>query len=616
MPAGGPRFLGLNGQRYYTQAQKDAADAAWKETPQYKAEQQRVSVRDTLRDQILAQGTTDKWSGEGFGSPQANASSMADILTGIGITNINQFGEIPTYQKLEIGGYTDSGKPIYGTNVKVPQINGDLEYFTQSFIPADESQIVMDNGVPSIKTGTKYGNKVTGQVVPNTYSERQTGNAWGGTFAGDGNTGYRVQFDQNGNPYFYTTAASSNDLANLLGDNPILNVAANIAAATFGGPLGSAALQLAQGKDIEDAAKAAVTSYVGGQIASGVSPEISNAFGGGTTGNIAANAITGGTMAELQGGDFLQGAIQGGISGGINEAKLAAAEDYLQSVEPGGYDSSIAPTELDVINAFPELAPPVAIDTSFTPDYSLASSSPVLPDMGAQGIQVPTINEVIDVVNQPVDYSLPIPDAGIGLVANQPAPVLGNPESFINQPAPNVEVKIPDVVAAQPEDISGKLALLDTAKALAPAAVGALLANEVLGSSSDTSSGYPIVPIPPEWMSPEYSQAFTASAPVDFGTRELLKGTQWENPAVQPMNISNLVNTLNNQYMPMNSLPQVSTSQKIGSIGGNQMSIDDIIASIGRNNPQAFNMNQTIGQLNNAPASLASIISGIQSQYG
>ena len=108
-----------------------------------------------IKGQILSQGTTEKWTGEGKGSAEANAADMASILAGIGITDISQFGQLP-----------------------------------------DGS----------------FGNKLTGQPVPNTYSERQTGNAFGGTFAGKGNTGYRVEFDAQGNPLFYTTGASSSDV--------------------------------------------------------------------------------------------------------------------------------------------------------------------------------------------------------------------------------------------------------------------------------------------------------------------------------------------------------------------------------------------------------------------
>jgi hypothetical protein len=125
------------------------------------------SIIANLTQQILGQGTTDKWTGEGKGSPQANAADMANILASIGITDVSQFGQI-------------------------------------------QKTVVDENGNESVVT--TYGNKVTGQEVPNTYSERQTGNAFGGTFTGKGNTGYRVEFDAQGNPLFYTTGASSSDV--------------------------------------------------------------------------------------------------------------------------------------------------------------------------------------------------------------------------------------------------------------------------------------------------------------------------------------------------------------------------------------------------------------------
>jgi hypothetical protein len=563
---------------FNTKEEAEAADA--KAVEQQKIAAQKQQSIDSLKQQILGQGTASKWSGEGFGSAEANARGMAEILSGIGITDIRQFGEIKQ----------------------------------KSIDPESGQEIIT----------TTYGNKTTGQAVPNTYSERQTGNAWGGTFAGSGNTGFRVQFAPDGTPYFYTTGASSNDLANLLGDNAILNFAANVAAATFGGPAGVAALQLAQGNDIEDAAKAATLAYAGGQIGGVIAPEISSGLQGAgvneTAANVAGKSITGGLLSEAQGGDFLTGAAMSGLSGAANEAKIAAAGDYLSSQEtgPNAYNDAVSNAQAGYESMLAEagLLPPV--DTSFTPDYSLSSGAPVIPEMGAQGIQVPTINEVIDVANTPVDYSLPIPDSGLGLQVPSSGVSLGDPNSFINQPAPNVNVNIPEVVEKPmtQEELDKELAKIDLAKAAAGLAVPALLATGAAATSGgDQQTGYEIVPVPGSWKSPEYNKAFQESAPIDFGTRALLQGTQWEN-APAPQSISSLINTLNNQYMPMNALPQVASNQVIGNIGETPVSIDDIIASIGRTGPQAYDMNKTIGQLNNAPASLASIISGIQSQYG
>jgi hypothetical protein len=188
---------------------------------------------NALSQQILGQGLSSKWSGEGFGSAEKNAEDMAKILAGIGITDIKEFGKITK----TIPGY--SYETEQGT-VNVPE-----------------------------QTVTTYGNKVTGQEVPNTYSERQTGNFFGGTFSGKGNTGYGVQFDSQGNPIFYTQGASSNDLANIMKDlGPLGQIA--IAAATGGLSLpaqlaANAGIQLLAGGNLGDIVKGTALSYLGGQ---------------------------------------------------------------------------------------------------------------------------------------------------------------------------------------------------------------------------------------------------------------------------------------------------------------------------------------------------------------
>jgi len=201
-----------------------------------------------ITDQILSQGTADKWSGEGFGSAQANAADMAKIIAGTGVTDISQFGqitkEVPTYS------YDDYGNQI--------------ETGTQ--------------------TVTTYGNKVTGQEVPSTYGERQTGNAFGGTFTGKGNTGYRVETAADGTPVFYTTGASSSDVPSWV--MPVLSLAAGyfapglgnallgaganqVAAGALGGGLLGGGLAAVTGQDV---LKGALTGGIGGAIAGYFSP--------------------------------------------------------------------------------------------------------------------------------------------------------------------------------------------------------------------------------------------------------------------------------------------------------------------------------------------------------
>ena len=220
-------------------------------------------IVSSLSQQILGQGLTGKWSGAGHGSAEKNAEDMAKILAGIGITDIKQFGKFTktgineTVNSDGKGGFVDQrGNPV-DPKLVTSQMAGESEggYYTEYVAPVGSQEV--------------FGNKVTKQEVPNTYSERQQGNFFGGTFAGKGNTGYGVQFDDQGNPYFYTQGASSNSLANLLKDlGPIGQIA--IAAATGGLSLpaqlaANAGIQLLAGGNLKDIAKGTALSYLGGQ---------------------------------------------------------------------------------------------------------------------------------------------------------------------------------------------------------------------------------------------------------------------------------------------------------------------------------------------------------------
>ena len=218
-----------------------------------------------LINQILGQNTSSRWTGQGHGSAQANAADMAKILSGIGISDIKQFGkvvkkDVPTEVRPDgRGGFVNpqTGKAVDPSLVTSTSMSGE----------AGDSMMY----TAPVGTQEGWGNKLTGEFVPNTYSERQTGNFFGGTFAGKGNTGYGVQLDAQGNPRFYTQGASSNDLVTMFKDNPLLGTAAQIGAAYFGGPAGTAALSAAMGKKPADILKSAALSYAGGKLGSAIS---------------------------------------------------------------------------------------------------------------------------------------------------------------------------------------------------------------------------------------------------------------------------------------------------------------------------------------------------------
>jgi hypothetical protein len=214
-----------------------------------------------IKGQILAQGNIDKWTGQGQGSAEANATDMANILAGIGITDISQFGALP---------------------------------------------------------GGGFGNKVTGQAVPNTYGERQTGNAFGGTFAGKGNTGYRVNFDPTGNPIFYTTSASSSDVptwvkAALIAGGAYLGLDA-AGLLTASGTAGTTGLTLAElggtaGATTLTAAETAALYGTGGALA-GTLPAA-------TAAATAATGLTTAQIAQLASAGLSAAQIGSLVSGGL-----------------------------------------------------------------------------------------------------------------------------------------------------------------------------------------------------------------------------------------------------------------------------------------------------------
>jgi hypothetical protein len=271
------------------------------------------NIIDKLTQQILATSDPRQWSGQGFGSAQANAADMAKIIAATGATDISQFGQItkqvPTYS------YDDNGNQ------------------TQT-------------GTSEVST---YGNKLTGQEVGNTYSERQTGNAFGGTFAGSGNTGYRVNFDDQGKPQFYTTGASSSDFKDYA---PLLA----IGGLAFGIPgLG----ELGAGLGAEAGLTAADLAIGGGSYGAGSTLGSLGSLTAGLTPELIA-------AGELGLPSVAQGTALGSLTAGLTPEAIAAGELGLPSATglaptaAGSLTAGLTPTQI----AASELALPSASASS------------------------------------------------------------------------------------------------------------------------------------------------------------------------------------------------------------------------------------------------------------
>lgn len=294
-----------------------------------------------LTKQILGQGLTGKWSGAGHGSAEKNAEDMAKILAGIGITDIKQFGKITRPVESYVG-TDDMGNPMYET-----------------------------------RNEETFGNKLTGQAVPNTYSERQTGNFFGGTFEGKGNTGYGVQFDAQGNPIFYTQGASSSDIGKIA---PLLTLASFVPGLQPFAMAANAAIAAKQGNVL-----GAITSLAGAGGLAGISgmSDIANA------GRFAGAVKSGDPLAML-----FSGANLGGITdiGGINLKDVAKTVGAVKAIESG-----------DPLALLPYLSSIAPKDSGLSPSTEPSSTEPPLdPEEQAQLIEN-RLNTAISRSQTPID---------------------------------------------------------------------------------------------------------------------------------------------------------------------------------------------------------------------
>ncbi len=240
------------------------------------------------------------------------------------------------------------------------------------------------------------------------------------------------------------------------------------------------AMTAAEGGDAGDVLKSAVvggaTSFVGGEIAGAVGQSVAEATGSAAAGQIVGNVAAAGVTSGGDEDAMLKAGLLSGIGAGIKEARTAAVDDYLQSIDPQPYGDSSG--EFDYLAATGEAADaslyppqdfgvPVSMDTPF---YSGDMNSGVSaytqnPDGTSTYKYDDGSSLTIDSSSNIVDY---IPSADILRAA---------PESQ------NLQAE---------RDLEQKLAALNIAQRLAPTAVNALLekSRPTTGSSYGTYGTY------------------------------------------------------------------------------------------------------------------------------
>jgi len=577
-----------------------------------------MATLDQLIKQIQSRSNTSQWTG-GYGADEAT-KDMARILSSIGITDIKDFGKIDKYEPVEQIGMTFNGQPVQGSGSQLyvleavdtgdgtdyvrrdlsPEqaaqvkptygvVTGTDEYNQPTYRTVEATNVAVKDGQLVGVTGQTFGNKLTGQEVPNTYTERQTGDFFGGTYEGKGNTGYGVQFDAQGNPVFYTQGASSADktLSTLA---PMIQLA--LMGTGAGGLLGNALLGAGAN-----------------QVAAG-------ALGG---------ALLGGGTAALTGQDVLKGALMGGAGGALS--------GYLN---PATGEISATPTE----GSIPVTADDIAkLSTPSSDLYSLANptansleglkagTAANLAEMGgAQGLTfnvgapvtsvadavraIATMNGSVNPANlasmggaQGLTYQTPtglVTEGGTlnigGMTGNNSVISQGGIDS-----ATNIGSDIAKRVAAidtgvdgmklpaTPVDAKTAAKGLGVSDAIRAAGVVATIAASNPSLSSGGGGGFPIVPIPADWTSPikpTVATEATPLAPIDFGNKEMLRGTQWEQ-------------LLDPNYGKALAMPTMPTNPS-------NMDFNQLMSILGNSRTSIPTQNVSIND----------VIAGIQSQYG
>ena len=233
-----------------------------------------------------------------------------------------------------------------------------------------------------------------------------------------------------------------------------------------------------------------------------------------------------------------------------------------------------------VINAPRPVAPPTVPSLSSV----ISAIGTQLPDAGTVKVEDKRIQDEKSTPVVPPTSTVP------ELTVTGTKPVVTAPTTPIPPIVPSVPLVLPTIPPTPPAPPTPPTppdktpSIADVLKVIGTVAAVGGVANAV----TPTKTTYPIVPVPPEWTPPTtQTTPFQPLTPIDFGSRNLLIGTQWEK-FLDP----------NYGKVPTPTMPTAPAS-----------------------NMSYSNLMDILGSKQGAPMSAGSlsindIISGIQNQYG
>jgi hypothetical protein len=342
-------------------------------------------------------------------------------------------------------------------------------------------------------------------------------------------------------------------------------VMAALTAGGAGGALGNAILG-------EGASQVAANALGGALLGGGGA-----AIGGG---DVLKSALLGGAGGALSG--YMASDVGGtNVNAPVGNAELNAASDLATNMAEAGLSTGEIAQQLESVGYLPEAVSFALEDaqnviaaanpvTQETPQIATEVIQPTLPEAPieivqvsapAQPVQVPQAPVLSDVINAIVAQQTSAPLAEMVTTSDRPkttqevidtiAPPIVIPTETIpevvttgerprpiteEQPSTIVDSNLPIPVITPSAPIDTTIPQQEKKYTLSELAdmarLGLLGAGFIAGTTADSGpTGFDIVPVPEEWKSPVYQKdisPYPALTPIDFGTRNLLKGTQWE----------------------------------------------------------------------------------------
>lgn len=293
--------------------------------------------------------------------------------------------------------------------------------------------------------------------------------------------------------------------------------------------------------------------FLGGLAAPGASAATQAALGG---------ALLGGGNAAIAGQDVLKGALLGGAGGYLSSTLASGVTDA---------DALQAAMDADIAGGMvPEFGTNAAYDafmqSAMTPE-AMSAIERMIADSSVAGMTPEQIaaqgNMITDMASG--NYMGPMTADELGASFEKYMAEGGyfptNVTTSTTGGGTNIGIN--------------KGAGLTLGKALDAAKLAAIVGG-VTGAATNNpaQTGFDVVPVPTDWKTPTYGQtgAYPGLKPIDFGSRDLLRGTQWEkylNPAP----------TLAAPMQPMG----MGYDQLVGALQGGQggnLTLNDIISGI------------------------------------